>query len=98
MEHKNAVSLSRLCGTVAQTIGVPAPKQAAAGLDWASAILQEHAGGPITRTLIYNPDAVAQWLLHKYRQFRRQIAQTQHNRPHKVPVAENDHIAFAQLS
>ena len=63
MEHKNAISLSRLCGTVAQAIGVSAPKQAAAGLDWAAAILQEHAGGPITRTLMYNPDAVAQcWL------------------------------------
>ena len=29
MEHKNAISLSRLCGTVAQAIGVSAPKQAA---------------------------------------------------------------------
>ena len=98
MEHKNAISLSRLCGTVAQAIGVSAPKQAAAGLDWAAAILQEHAGGPITRTLMYNPDAVAQWLLYKYRpMFQPVLARTQLALPLRSPMPSVTPVCFGTM-
>lgn len=78
MQQKNSISLARLCGTVARLIDVEAPRQAEPALDWAVALLREQAGGPIDRTLLYNPDAVAQWLFAKYRPlFEPVLAHTQ---------------------
>lgn len=63
----NTVSLTHFAATIASAYGIEPPKLADKKLDDVCDKIRALAGGPIDRVVIYNPDAVAQWLTVKYR-------------------------------
>lgn len=98
MQEKNSISLARLCGTVAGAMGIEAPRQAEPALDWAVTLLREQAGGPIDRALMYNPDAVAQWLFAKYRPlFEPVLAHTQLTLPLRTVMPSVTPVCFGTM-
>lgn len=98
MEAKNSISLARLCSTLAAVLDVPAPEKAEPPLDWAVQLLKEQAGGPIQRALIYNPDAVAQWLFHKNRlMFQPVLEQTQLVLPLRAVMPSVTPVCFGTM-
>jgi hypothetical protein len=62
----NATSLTRFAATIAAAFDIEPPKLADKRLDEVCDKIRELAGGPIDRVVIYNPDAVAQWLTEKH--------------------------------
>lgn len=98
MKEKNSYSLARLCATLAAVLEVPAPAQAEPPLDWAVTLLQELAGGPVERALLYNPDAVAQWLPEKYwESFAPVRAHTQLTLPLRSPMPSVTPVCFGTM-
>ena len=66
----NEVSLDTLTGSLCYAMGVEAPKQAAAPNKTLNAYIdQKLQGGKVDRILMYNPDAIAQWVYEKYPYF-----------------------------
>ena len=66
----NVNSLDTICAALAYALDVEAPKQAApANPDLVSYIDQIFNGGKADRVVMYNPDAVAQWIYEKYPQY-----------------------------
>ena len=65
----NEQSLDTLCAALAYAMGIEAPEQAAAPSKELCAYVDEKFGGKkADRILMYNPDAVAQWIYEKYPQ------------------------------
>jgi len=62
----NTIPLTRFAATIATLCAIEPPKQAEPPLDWVCDEVRKLSPGPIDRVLIYNPDAVAQWLTQKY--------------------------------
>lgn len=74
----NTLSITGVCASVAQAMGIEPPKQAEAGFDAIDAL----CGGKIAdRVLMYNPDAVAMWLY-------------QHLTPVFAPVMANSRLCL----
>ena len=68
MDQKlNPNSLDTLCAALCYAMGIEAPKQAAAPSPEMVAWLDEKlAGKKADRIVMYNPDAIAQWVYEKY--------------------------------
>ncbi len=67
MEVLNAYDMTRVAAAFTQALGVPAPRKAQPAADPLSRLISEAFGGkPADRAVIYNPDAIAQWLYQKY--------------------------------
>lgn len=63
----NTNSLDTICASLAYALGIEAPEQAAsANPDLTAYIDQIFNGGKADRVVMYNPDAVAQWIYEKY--------------------------------
>ena len=63
----NPDSLDTVCGALAYAMGIEPPEHAAAKNETLAAFIDEKLGGQkADRILMYNPDAVAQWLYMKY--------------------------------
>lgn len=63
----NSIHLTKLAASVADAMGVPAPKQADEGMPEIAALVKANAkSGKAERVLIYNPDCIAFWLYQKY--------------------------------
>ena len=70
----NANSLDTLCGALAYAIGIDAPKEAAPANGELVRFIDETFGGKkVDRIVMYNPDAVAQWIYEKYPAFVKQV-------------------------
>jgi len=63
----NPTSLDTLCAALCYAMGIPAPAQAAAPNAELCAYIDRVLGGKkVDRILMYNPDAIAQWIYEKY--------------------------------
>lgn len=75
---RNATSLTHFAATIAEVFQIETPKQADTPIASVRDKIRELSPGPIDRVVIYNPDAVAQWLAEKYPEmFRPVVDQTQ---------------------
>lgn len=67
MDRYNPTSLDTICGSLCYAMGAEPPKQAAPKCDELCALIDEKLQGrKADRMFIYNPDAIAQWLLQKH--------------------------------
>lgn len=65
----NTQTLDTLCAALAYAIGIEPPEHAAAPVPELCALIDEKLGGKkADRIVMYNPDAVAQWVYEKYPQ------------------------------
>ena len=65
----NSNSLDTICGALAYALGIEAPSEAApANADLVSYIDSIFCGEKADRVVMYNPDAIAQWVYEKYPQ------------------------------
>ena len=63
-------SLDRICASLSYALGIDPPKEAAPRHDELSAFVDQIFGGEkADRVVMYNPDAVAQWIYEKYPQY-----------------------------
>lgn len=62
----NSISLTHFAATIANVFRVEPPKHAEPPVESVCEKIRDLAPGPIDRVLIYNPDAVAQWLVRKH--------------------------------
>lgn len=63
----NSVQLTQTAATITQTMGLEKPKFAGEPIEQVLAMVRNHSkSGRAQKVLIYNPDAVAQWLYQKY--------------------------------
>lgn len=75
-------SLDTLCAALAYAMGVEAPQLAAAKNEELSRYVDEVFGGDkADRVVMYNPDAVAQWICEKYPQY---VAKVEENSKKKI--------------
>lgn len=82
---KNATSLDTVCATLAYAMGIEAPKSAAPkNHDLAHYIDQVFEGKKADRIVMYNPDAIAQWIYEKYPQFFNDVKE---NAEIEIPLA-----------
>ena len=66
---KNEHSLDTLCAALAYAMGIDAPEHAAAASEGLCEYVDKAFGGrKADRILMYNPDAIAQWIYEKYPQ------------------------------
>lgn len=66
----NKDSLDTICAALAYALGIEPPKMAAAkNAELAAYVDQVFAGEKADRLVMYNPDAVAQWIYQKYPEF-----------------------------
>ena len=66
---KNEHSLDTLCAALAYAMGIEAPEHAAPALEGLCEYVDKALGGrKADRILMYNPDAIAQWIYEKYPQ------------------------------
>ena len=64
---RNQVSLDTICASLTYALGIEAPEYAAApSKDLCAYIDKAFGGEKADRIFMYNPDAVAQWLIEKY--------------------------------
>lgn len=62
----NTFKLTNLAGTLAEIIGAERPKEAKGEVPEIKKLVAEKAGGKVDRMLIYNPDAVGQWVYEHF--------------------------------
>lgn len=63
----NPNSLDTICGALAYALGIEAPSEAApANADLTAYIDKVFAGEKADRVIMYNPDAIAEWIYRKY--------------------------------
>lgn len=70
----NSTSLDTLCAALCYAMGVEPPAQAAPANAELCRFVDEQLGGrKVDRILMYNPDAIAQWIEEKYPHFLREV-------------------------
>ena len=62
----NTFSLTNLVGTLSDVIGARRPENAKGDVVAIKEIVDKKAGGRVDRMLLYNPDAVGEWIYEKY--------------------------------
>lgn len=68
--EKNSSSLDTICATLAYAMGIEPPKQAAEkNWELANYIDKVFDGKKADRIVMYNPDAIAQWIYKKYPEY-----------------------------
>ncbi len=65
----NTFPLTNLCGTLCDIIGSERPRNATGDVPQIKKLVEEKANGRVDRLLLYNPDAVGQWIYEKYYDF-----------------------------
>ncbi|MBE6644145.1 MAG: hypothetical protein E7612_02045 [Ruminococcaceae bacterium] len=70
----NNISLDSLCAALSYAMGIEAPKQAApACRELVELVDKKLSGKNVDRIIMYNPDAIAQWVFEKYNDMFRDI-------------------------
>lgn len=81
----NPNSLDTICAALAHAFGIPAPEMAAeANTDLVNYIDKIFGGEKADRIVMYNPDAIAQWIYEKYPQLCKAATD---NADIKIPLA-----------
>ena len=63
---KNTVSMTQFAATIADCLGIPAPKEAGEAFPFVRELLNKKGMAKAEKLLIYNPDAMGMWLYQKY--------------------------------
>ena len=72
----NTNSLDTICAALTYAMGVEPPKQAApANYELTNYIDKMFGGKKADRVFMYNPDAVAQWIMEKYPEFLKEVTE-----------------------
>ena len=66
MSDFNTLPLTDLVGTLCDVIGARRPEHAKGEIREIKELVDRKAGGKVDRMLLYNPDAVGQWIYDKY--------------------------------
>lgn len=67
-------SLDTICGTLSYAMGIEAPKNAAApGNAFVEYLDKKLLGQKVDRILMYNPDAIAQWVYEKHTYYTKEV-------------------------
>jgi len=66
MDSFNALSMTSVAATVADVMGIEPPRQAETKIGWLADLLKDKANGTADRVVMYNPDAIAMWLVQNY--------------------------------
>lgn len=66
MEELNAVPLTKIAATVCECLQIAPPVQSEGAIEGLSERLTALSNGAIDRVLLYNPDAIGQWIALKY--------------------------------
>ena len=70
----NSNSLDTICGALSYAMGIDAPKQAAEkNADLAAFVDAAFGGEKADRIVMYNPDAIAQWIYEKYADYTKSM-------------------------
>ena len=81
----NPNSLDTICAALAYAYGIPAPEKAAeANADLVNYIDKIFGGEKADRVVMYNPDAIAQWIYEKYPEL---CTKATENSDIKIPLA-----------
>ena len=73
---RNEISLDTLCAALAYAMGIEAPELAAAADRRLCDYVDKALGGKkADRVVMYNPDAIAQWIYEKYPYFLRRVVE-----------------------
>ena len=71
---KNEQSLDTLCAALSYAMGIEAPACANAASERITSYIDEKLGGKkVDRILMYNPDAVAEWIYNKYPEYLKEV-------------------------
>lgn len=81
----NTFSLDTICGALSYTMGIEPPKQSAPANKRLCKFVDKIFGGEkADRIVMYNPDAVAQWIYKKYPEI---VKGVKHNTDVEIPLA-----------
>lgn len=70
----NKISLDRLCASLSQAMGIKAPAEANPSCKEFVDLVDEKLGGEkVERVIMYNPDAIGQWIFEKYNHMFQEI-------------------------
>lgn len=84
-DRRNPLSLDRMCASFARALGADAPAQAAPCHPTLDAYVDVALGGEqADRLFLFNPDAIARWLVEKYPYLLREVEQ---HAPLRLPLA-----------
>ena len=62
----NSIPITRVARTIADLLDVPAPKDAAPGLEFVERMVEARLGGKAQRAVLYHADAIGMYLIQKY--------------------------------
>jgi len=98
-EELNANSLDSVCAALCYAMGIDSPAQAAApNRDLCAYLDEKLAGKKADRVLMYNPDAIAQWLYEKYPKFLGEAeARTQLRLPLRAVMPSVTPVCFGTM-
>ena len=98
MKAYNKTSLTRFAATVCKVMGIEAPQQADAPLDWVCDALDDLCKDGFDRVLIHNPDAVGMWLYQAYPDaFESVLKHTQLTVPFKSVMPSVTPVCFGTM-
>ena len=99
MEAYNPVSLDTLCAALAYAIGIEAPANAADADERLVQYVDKAFGGKkADRVVMYNPDAIAQWLFQKYPLFFREaVSRTELALPYRTVMPSVTPVCFGTM-
>jgi len=96
--RRNTTSLTHFAATIAEAFQIKPPQKAEPSLGWVRDKIRELSPGPIDRVVIYNPDAVAQWLIEKYPEmFKPVVEQTQIRLPMVTMLPSVTPVCFGTM-
>ncbi len=99
-QQLNQTSLDTLCAALCYAMGVPAPDHAApANPDLCAYVDKALGGKKCDRVLMYNPDAIAQWVYEKYRDeiMRETMARTELELPLRTVMPSVTPVCFGTM-
>lgn len=99
MNVKNACSITQTAASLAELMGFAMPEQSASAnrlvIEKGSTVLQNR---PVSRALLYNPDAIGLWLFQKYtEQFLLVLKHTQLTLPIESVMPSVTPVCFASM-
>ena len=95
----NEISMDTICGSLAYAMGIEPPAHAAAPAQPLVNYIDETLnGGKVDRILMYNPDAIGQWITEKYPYFVQEaVANTELELPLRTVMPSVTPVCFGTM-
>lgn len=98
MNAFHSLPMTSIAATVADVLGIEPPRQAEPAIGWLADLLKDKADGNASRAVMYNPDAVAMWLVQNYTgEFAPVFRHTQAAVPLKTVAPAVTPVCFASM-